>query len=66
MAKTCFDTGSSRLQDEWSALLTWLDPRVAKGGGAGSGLPAVARGPSTEAQRAWVRTTMADLVACGH
>jgi hypothetical protein len=64
LSKNCFSTGSSRLEDEWSALVGWLDPRAAKGG-SDAGLPAVALGPSTPAQRLWVRRVVEDLSACG-
>ena len=63
--KACFETAPSGVQAEWSAMITWLDPRVTKGSGGDSGLPLVARGPSTPAQRAWVRHVIADLSACG-
>ena len=63
--KDCFASAPSSLQDEWSAMITWLDPRIAKGSGGDGGLPVVARGPSTPAQRAWVRRVIADLSACG-
>lgn len=63
--KACFDVASSRVQDEWSAVLAWLDPGTAKGPAGDPGIPAIARGPSTPAQRAWVRQAVADLSACG-
>lgn len=61
VSKSCFDTAPSRLQDEWSDVITWLDPRATKASKADAGSP----DPANPAELAVIRKDIADLTACG-
>jgi hypothetical protein len=59
-SKACFDTGSTRIQDEWEAVLGWLQGSSSGGKGSAGAVPAPGPVPA-----AVIRRYVADLSACG-